>query len=589
MDLEKDSIKKDSYTLLNGMFATQLPPLLDNLINENSSSTLLKEISEKPKETLFKVNGNTELLTSLSDQINPPKNIYGNNWAAESIKFFTFKIDNSWRPMAIPNIKHALMFTYNSLIVAKLALNKLYSQDKRLNGETSHSESPIIGRDGMFSVMLYDTEILEDEAVGFIGYNDTNKFFKESKLQRFKMESTYPYILQLDLSKFFENIYTHLLAQIDPKVLGFSSENTILRSFFYWLDQYNQKINDNHTKGIIQGPISSKISAELFQLSLDQYIQKLIQVLSLDVHFTRYVDDYRFFAKKGSDLELLKHHLIKLFRKYELSFNDAKSKIYKGFEVQKQAHLNEYPEIKSLTEGQISKFSFENYTTLRDTIISLLADEDIPTIKAVLTSLKKQFSKKRIKFENRKIVISLVRFLIKVAYVKLIIAERIYRVISSIVFHVKADIKRDIWEVLFEEMEYIEDNFSDTDLEVWYFYVLANIGNSDNTSKVFTQYKRNRNKKELNVLVLTVLLKTHSKQTNTRIETEILSSKPSGLDDDKYWDSISQSKWWLPISKLWVVSNRKVDNKLKNLFISSHNHKIQWDKLGLIEFLLQNR
>lgn len=37
------------------------------------------------------------------------------------------------------------------------------------------------------------------------------------------------------------------------------------------------------------------------------------------------------FSQKKFDLELIKHHLIKLFRQYELSFNDSKFQIYKGF------------------------------------------------------------------------------------------------------------------------------------------------------------------------------------------------------------------------------------------------------------------
>ena len=286
----------DSYTLLNGMFSTQLPPLLNNLITESSSTALIKELRVNPKTTLFTIDDSNNLITRLNKGIRPPDYIYGENWAAESIKFFTIKINDSWRPMAIPNIKHSLMFAYNSLIIADSVLSKLYSSKERLNGKTSHSESPIIGRDGFFSSMLYEEDeevILEkDIAVGFIGYDETNKFFKESKLQRFKIESTYPYVLQMDLSKFFENIYTHLLS----KSMLCDSER--FGSYLLWLDEFNQKINDAHTKGIIQGPISSKISAELFQLSLDQEIVELIKKLKLDINFTRYVDDYRFFFQK---------------------------------------------------------------------------------------------------------------------------------------------------------------------------------------------------------------------------------------------------------------------------------------------------
>lgn len=94
-------------------------------------------------------------------------------------------------------------------------------------------------------------------------------------------------------------------------------------------------------------------------------------------------------------------------------------------------------------------------------------------------------------------------------------------------------------------------------------------------------------------MVLTVLLKQHSQQTNRRIELEIINIANSNianssLTHDRYWATISQSKWWLPISKLWIVTERKVDPDIKKLFISNNGVKIQWDKLGIVEFLLKN-
>lgn len=579
-------LNSDPYTLLNGMFATQLPPLLNNLITEHSSKELIKELRANPPKTLFEIDPSTKLIKRLHSGIKSPEYIYGNNWAAESIKFFTVKINDSWRPMAIPNIKHSLMFTYNSLIIANSTLSKLYSTKERLNGKTSHSESPIIGRDGLFSSMLYEDDIVEEDiAVGFIGYDGTNKFFKESKLQRFKIESTYPYVLQMDLSKFFENIYTHLLSQIS---ITDSENSEKFKNYLLWLDEYNQKINDDHTKGIIQGPISSKISAELFQLSLDKKILRLIDKLNLDINFTRYVDDYRFFSKRNSDLELIKHHLIKLFRQYELSFNDSKFQIYKGFEIQKQAHLDRYPVIKTLTKGHISQFSFEDYTVLRETIINVLAESDIPTAKAILSMVKNQVKNKNVKFKDNKVVISLMLFLIKITYVKPILSMHIYKVISAAVSTAIPAVRHKIWSTLFAELDYIEDSFSDTDLEVWYFYALGKAGTSKETSKIFSAYKNKKKQTDLSVLVLTVLLKQHSKQTNKRIELEITSMANSSSNPDKYWAGISQSKWWLPISKLWIVNERSVSNNISKLFISNNRNKIQWDKLGIIEFLLRN-
>ncbi|MFD1440787.1 RNA-dependent RNA polymerase family protein [Lacticaseibacillus hegangensis] len=263
---------EDAYVLIHGMFATQLPPLLDEIMSKESLTKLIEKTATSPNLPLYQADQQSGLIMRLDKSIHSPKNIFGNNWAAESIKFFTLKVDDSWRPMAIPNIKHAFMFAYNSLIVAETSLNQLYSRKDRLNGRTSHSESPIIGRDGIFSAMLYDPLDADfnpdqDEPIGYIGYDQANKFFKESKLHKYRIESSYPYVLQIDLSKYFENIYTHLLAQINVESFQLNRSDKsgqTLQEYLKWLDEFNQKVNDNHTKGIIQGPISSKISAEIF-------------------------------------------------------------------------------------------------------------------------------------------------------------------------------------------------------------------------------------------------------------------------------------------------------------------------------------
>lgn len=583
-------LESDPYNLLNGMFCEQLPPLLDNLINEYSSQKLIDELKNLPESTLFTIDSDTQMIKSLVKGIKPPTYIFGRNWAAESIKFFTIKLDESWRPLAIPNIKHSLMFTYNSLIIRDKALNELYSENERLNGKTSHSESPIIGRDGLFSKMLYGAEIENDIAIGYIGLDKVNKFFKESKLQRFNIESTYPFVLQIDLNKFFENIYTHLLAQIDVEQLSTAVNNGYLKMYLEWLDEYNQKINDNHTKGILQGPISSKVTAELLQLSIDQYICKLIEKLGLDVNFTRYVDDYRFFARRNSDLELIKHHLMKLFRNYELSLNDSKINIYKGFEVQKQAHIEEYPEIKSMLKENLPDFSFENLILIRETFVDLLEKGDISTIKALLSVFCHNLSGNTNYFKDNNLIVTFVVFLIKVSFVKPILAMHIYKLISRIREHLNSKLANKIWDKLFLELEYIEENFSDTDLEIWFFYTLANIGNSKQTNKAFMSYKHSRENRnmDLNVIILTVLLKYKSKQTNKKIELEIINSCKDSANQDQYWSQISQSKWWLPIAKLWMVTRGDVDNTIKKLFRANKHDAIQWDKLGIIEFLLQN-
>jgi hypothetical protein len=584
--LLSDSESEDAEILIHGMFATQLPPLLSDIITRKSTTALIQELATKPKSTLFVRDSKSGYISRLASGVKSPEYIFGGNWAAESIKFFTLKVDESWRPMAIPNIKHTVMFAYNSLLVAESALNQIYTRAERISGRTSHSESPIIGRNGIFSAMLYDPfddeadQQSQDEAIGFIGYEQTNQFFEESRLHKYRIESTYPYVFQIDLSKYFENIYTHLLANIDVQTFRLSSEHakTSLGKYLKWLDEFNQKVNDNHTKGMIQGPVSSKVSAEIFQLSLDQKIEAELVNQHLDVSFTRYVDDYRFFARTITDLELVKTMLVKLFRSHELSFNETKVKLFKGFEIQKQAHFEKYQSIIPVLRRRRVSFTFKQYQRVHDSISEMIESSDIPTVKAVLTILKKKTQMNKIQFPNDQIILSFLEFLIKISYVLPIVCMQTYKVIYEIVNSVEPKTRHQCWRRLFDEFDFIRENYADSDLEIWYFYVLANSGTSSETLKVVSRYLKTNG--SISPILLCVLTKPRSKASNAKIEAAIVSQV-------KDWQKISQSKWWLPLSQLWVSTQRKVSsNEIKKLFLSNNGSKIQWDKLGIVEYLM---
>ncbi len=297
--------------------------------------------------------------------------------------------------------------------------------------------------------------------------------------------------------------------------------------------------------------------------------------------FTRYVDDYRFFGKTITDLELVRNMLVKVFRSHELSFNEAKIKLFKGFEVQKQAHFENYPALRPIIKGNWrTSFSFDKYQIIHENLSLMIDNADIPTLKAALTGFKNKIVRGKIQFKNDQIVLSFLEFLIKVAYVLPLVCMQTYKLIAEIVNTIAPAIRHRCWKRLYAEFEYIRENYSDTDLEIWYFYVLSEAGTSRETSTVVSKYlKKNDN---LSPILLTVLIKPRSKAGNTRIES-ILSSQ---VDD---WQTASQSKWWLPLSKLWIDSSGLIrDREIRKLFLSiNKSNHIQWNKLGIIEFLRQ--
>lgn len=584
--LYHDVLTIDTHTLLNGMFSPNLPPIIDEVLTYDSCRALYDIIKNGDSQITKMFDYSDGFVDRLTKSSQSPENIHGSSNASESIKFFTIKIDNSFRPMAIPNIKHAAMFMYNSIKIADLCFNELYSKESRTTGKTSHSESPIIGKNGMFSKMLYnEIDIEYDKAKGYIGYNDTNKFFKDNKLQRFNIERTYPYVMHIDISKYFENIYTHSLANIDvdkiiDKNLLFSNSE-FLRKYLNWIDQYNQKSNDNHTKGIMQGPISSKISSEILQIYIDQLIDEIISENNMYISFSRYVDDYRFYGRTYSDLELLKSKLVKLFRKFELSLNEEKVKIYKGFEIPKQSNLDYYTKIKSITKGKGMAFSFKDYMSLREEILKMIECEDIPTIKSLLTILKRKIIKKDIEFRDNKLVETTIIFLIKLSYVYPILSQKIYDFIYEILIRVADSIRKEVTNIMIDELVYVEQTFSDTDLEIWYFYVLINAIEDERVNIIFEKYLNIDN---INPIILSMFVKKDNYELFDNVQSVLIDK--SNYDSTKNINQISQSKWWIVFAKLWIINREEVNKDIKQLFVNNNN-EVKWDLLGIIEYLIR--
>lgn len=107
--------------------------------------------------------------------------------------------------------------------------------------------------------------------------------------------------------------------------------------------------------------------------------------------------------------------------------------------------------------------------------------------------------------------------------------------------------------------------------------MLTIAGVSRETGRVITRYLKST--EDLSPLLLCVMIKRKSKEANTRIAKSIIRV----IDD---WTTVSQTKWWLPLSKLWISLDGHIDdNNIRKLFISNNGSKIQWDKLGIIEFL----
>ncbi|WP_127141862.1 antiviral reverse transcriptase Drt3b [Flagellimonas marinaquae] len=158
-------------------------------------------------------------------------------------------------------------------------------------------------------------------------YDFLYKFYDSYKFHR--LEKKFKKLLRFDVSKCFPSIYTHSIAWA-VKGKEFAKKNTGTSSFENKFDKLMQLANYNETNGIIIGPETSRIFAEIILQRIEQNVIKTIKQdhnLRIDKDYTvkRYVDDYFVFTNDFEKANLIKKEFIKELEYYKLSVNDSKT------------------------------------------------------------------------------------------------------------------------------------------------------------------------------------------------------------------------------------------------------------------------
>ena len=163
-------------------------------------------------------------------------------------------------------------------------------------------------------------------------YRNVHKFFESYKYHR--CEKKYNAMVQLDVSKCFDSIYTHSLSwAILGKGQTKHSLQQSISTFAGRFDKLMQQLNHNETNGIVIGPEFSRIFAELILQSVDAELQTRLWKISklshkIDYEVFRYVDDYFIFYNDASTQLLVFEALQDILRTKKLSINTAKIKLY---------------------------------------------------------------------------------------------------------------------------------------------------------------------------------------------------------------------------------------------------------------------
>lgn len=163
-------------------------------------------------------------------------------------------------------------------------------------------------------------------------YRNIHRFFESYQYHR--SEKKYEAMVQIDVNKCFDSIYTHSLPW---SVLGKDQTKFKLEesktTFGGRFDALMQNLNHKETNGIVIGPEFSRIFAEVILQSVDsELITKLSErenlIHKVDYEIFRYVDDFFVFYNKESTQTKIFEMLQAILKSKKLSINTAKIKHY---------------------------------------------------------------------------------------------------------------------------------------------------------------------------------------------------------------------------------------------------------------------
>ena len=558
--MNRDKLNKDVEVLFEQFASTKLPPVLNYF--KNARKILYKMY--KNRIDIFEIQN--DLVTVKFDRIRKPKYIF--HKGSEPVKYFAFKNDMSKRGMAIPNLLLYFSFVYNMISIDRIWLENFYS-DNQNKAILFHSNSPILGREHIL-LFEYDEQGFGRDIEKLAGFTNEidpnkNKSYKINEEKTISLEGSNPIFLKTDIENYFDNIYTHYLdlSQREPYV-GYCIAEPRLKYFFTFLDTYNMSQNENHTKGILQGPISSTISSEFLGIAIDSMLS--------DKHtdFVRFVDDFIFFGKDRSKVEEILEDFDKILRIFSLRRKQEKTKVEKGFPSSSGANINElFLNVKFL-KGK-ADLKRKDIIELRDYLSRLSNEGNIPQIRASLTMCKKYIDKvyKNCKI-NQKQSIFIIPMLLKVAYTAPVVTSHAYRLIDTILSKSEGKETEAIVDILKNNIDYVDKYFSETDLQIWHYYIISRYAKSRIRSRVLRRIITNvrQQTSTIDSLILSFFIKNDFSENKKVYDLmKKIYAKENGTDFSQRhcMKGIGCSRWWiLFIELIKYFRNPHIYQKFRN-------------------------
>lgn len=564
--------------LLSNYLSNDLP---DDIFNYDIDKiiNILDAIYREEYSEVYTLTVHSRLICKLKlSATDTPSYIY--NDGTEPIQYFDYKNNTRYRGMSIPNFNFFIAFVYNSIVMFEEIYVKLYD---RMEHEISNT--PIISKEnGILNFVLDEYGGLEDieniEGDCFISEEHQLSKFSDKVIDDIIAEGTNLYCLETDIENFYSSIYTHNFEELH-ELFTKDTYTKARKDYFIFLDYYNMKINKNHTKGILTGPISSRISSELLLISIDRSIKN---ELGEEIEYKRYLDDMWFYGNINSKLEIMQYKLQEILRDSNLEIQHEKTKIVKNIKKRKtgqryQVYLD-FPFLKNSPENH---YTFSSTDLLH--LNSLISNDsiDLSYWKTYLTIVTNKIEQDILVIDEEKIRQAYLVMILKFGLLHNPLQTRIYKLID-IILKKYDDPSNYISELLTNNLTTMDQSYSDTIGQIWHYKILLSCLDSEKRTSLLdrTISKYNHKNKDINPIVLFYFIQNDSDKINKKIFLYIRTRycKKLGLKEEKSFnqfpDGISNSKWFLLLVQLKKVGNF-ADKRLELLLEKNDlsNNKLQ--------------
>lgn len=602
MDIDQQNIK----TIFDQFASTNLPPYINSLFG--NASRILKKISLGQIDDVYHFDQKHEYILNLGKNVKTPKYIYKNG--SESIKYYAFKNNLTLRPMGIGSPIWYFAFAYNILVAHDKWLKLLYlEEDDQIPQLVSHSDLPILTKDlNTFQEMNYDTQQLSEYSVasGFSNEldNKSSKVYKRNQIRNINDEGAHPFYMKVDIEGYFRNIYTHQLSKLANLLPYRMFISMNIENFFNFLDTFNMKISDNQTKGILQGPFSSQISAEFLGISLDLSIAQAIKDHKITgITFRRYVDDFTFYGNNQADLNAVLVQVDRIFRQYGVGRKTEKTIIERGFPLSKGGNFHDpifAVNNKSIFGSNSPELTLSNILELRQKLGELVEENNISQIRTILTVFKKEVVPNKIKQTSFPTLQSLCQIILKTAISFPVVSVHCYRVLDDILMTINpVDRERIILNVIELNTSLIDEDYPETELQIWHYYILGKYLPSKERAKFLTRLLKKMsltNADSTDCLLIISFVKDNFQQNQKIWKTVKEKYQTESKLTSGGIEGIETSRWFLVIIYLYQyarsMSIKKTQTERINFkqeilkLFSDKRGKIHYNQLGIFKEML---